>query len=588
MSRSSWYTADLPPFPAEGQDTLLSLVAGGVPHDTATLVADGRVLYQYPSGDNLMQRYYPDWYAFAAVDNPQASAAYNISPSTGGQTRTPRSSVFFIDNLLYMSVGYGRGAEGSSVNHFEIYQSVSRVGESAPGVPDWVKVGTVEQGTTYVDKAVSGGYQENFFASQACVGVAVAIGSRWVLPCSSYSSAQGLPRYPASLWTSENGPAGPWSRRMAYFWPGGGNGIYGHARQAVWHDGLLYWAGWGNVDGFKGGYSATGATWTTFTSGHNSTQWEGLFSGPDGESYWVYLNAVSNSAAWPDMGFDRYIMRVPAGTSPLSGMTGAGTQLILRLNHSSGYDFPDTFAVKGPDGKYAYIWRGTILTTATPGTFGQAALSGSGSLTANAMVTSTINTANPLDFMVSVETGWDVGTFDSKIFDDFTQPYTSEEIVYAQVTSQKVTQSALTVVAGVADGGTRVAIYDSGLQDRVTSVAGLRAGVDLPGLLLFSRGNRSWVGTAMLTDISGRSRHGFSEGDVVWVGGGRATFQGGAGEIVSTPHNTAHTPAQPRIEAKVRLPFGGNLSLIDKGTYSLEVETTRSSTPTSPEASPGR
>lgn len=177
-------------------------------------------------------------------------------------------------------------------------------------------------------------------------------------------------------------------------------------------------------------------------------------------------------------------------------------------------------------------------------------------------------TSNPLDFIVNVVTGIGVGTVGSKIVGDFTQPYYAEDFLAANVESRKETSSAVHAHAGLAQGMARKEVYQSDLLSRVTSVAGRGVGLPVEGLIVFGRVNRSWAG-AMLLDVTGRSRHAFSEADMVWVGGGRATFNGGADETLSTPHDVDHAVAQPRIEVKARMPFVGSAVLADKGTYIL-------------------
>lgn len=108
--------------------------------------------------------------------------------------------------------------------------------------------------------------------------------------------------------------------------------------------------------------------------------------------------------------------------------------------------------------------------------------------------------------------------------------------------------------------------YVSDISDHPSSVAGFGGGMKSLTFKILARANRSWPGPAMLLDVSGRSRNGFSAPAVAWIGGGRLSMTGGSTGFVSAPGKTAQAPTQPRIEARFRLIYNGTTLLLGKWT----------------------
>jgi hypothetical protein len=181
----------------------------------------------------------------------------------------------------------------------------------------------------------------------------------------------------------------------------------------------------------------------------------------------------------------------------------------------------------------------------------------------------TIFTSNgvPLSVPLYPLADWGVGTFGSNIFGNSSQPYAISNLVVADRVAGKETVSDAVRSAGLLSGHGSKEVYESDLLDRVTSVAGLGTGITLENLRHFSRANRSWPGPPSMIDVSGRSRHGFSEEGVTWVGGGRATL--GPVGALTTPHDGSYDLEEPRIEAYGKIPFEGTTTLFDHGSYSL-------------------
>lgn len=332
----------VPPWPIDGTEEYDTLIGGHpVEHDSAALLDDGRVIYQYTTGNNLWQAYYPHWVAFCDANDALATTPYSITSSINPSAQRPRSSVFRMpDGGLYMSLIYGLGG----ANYFQIWQSTSGTGESSPGVPDWFLRSTIYSG---------GVYPANDDWHQNHIGRATAIGSRWVITAPVYQPPGFLAHYESGLWRSENGASGPWVNELSMSYPGLGTGGYAATRQIVLHNGLYYWSSSGNVHAAHCAYSSNGLSWTPFDVGGNSTTAEPLFS-YEGVLYRYYERPTDGDAEFPETDFTPWIM---ASTGP--GWTGG--PLILSLAFPGTGEEGNAYAVEGDPGKWALIKQGRIL-----------------------------------------------------------------------------------------------------------------------------------------------------------------------------------------------------------------------------------
>lgn len=108
--------------------------------------------------------------------------------------------------------------------------------------------------------------------------------------------------------------------------------------------------------------------------------------------------------------------------------------------------------------------------------------------------------------------------------------------------------------------------YVSDIHDQPSSAGGLGGGLHSLGFKMLARANRSWPGPAMLLDVSGRSRNGFTAPAFAWVGARRMSMFGGSTGYASTPGRAAQAPTQPRIEARIRLTYDSTTVILGKWT----------------------
>lgn len=108
--------------------------------------------------------------------------------------------------------------------------------------------------------------------------------------------------------------------------------------------------------------------------------------------------------------------------------------------------------------------------------------------------------------------------------------------------------------------------YVSDIHDQASSVGGLGGGLHSLAFKMLARANRSWPGPAMLLDVSGRSRNGFTSPAFAWVGARRMSLFGGSTGYASAPGTALQSPTQPRIEARVRLTYNSTTVILGKWT----------------------
>ncbi len=340
----SYKPAVLPPWPAEGEDVDPPLKGGsGVSHDSAALLDDGRMIYQYGFGDELYQCYYPSWTAFGKADNDSASTPFSISTHINGAGLSrPRSTVFrMADGELYMALI--TGISGS--RYARIYKSTSGTGESAPGTSDWVLQSTIW---------TAGGFNTSEW-DPASIGRAFAIGDRWIMSVARGFEFFGVPVFHQAIYSSEAGAAGPWTLRhdIGYHIFGATYG-YGQCRQFADLGGTIIWGSTGNVNAAQCAYSTDGTAWTAFSVNDNSTVSDPLFAA-GGLLYRLYSSSTA-SGGWPNSGFSPYVLETTDATTP-------SANFILNLNPlvNDGSGHTQQYAVEGPPGEYALIYRGKIL-----------------------------------------------------------------------------------------------------------------------------------------------------------------------------------------------------------------------------------
>lgn len=232
--------------------TVVPLTEGAI-HESAALVADGRVIYVSTIGSDVVQGYAPNLDLFFA----DGSVA-EVTTIFAGYTH-PRTTVFTVDGELYLAVSWVIAPDdtGSGVGRVRIYKSPGGLGG------DWVLHGTLQSfpwgnvdfGNRNVDASI--------------IGVPEILPSgRWVLSAPVWTNndvtvkARGMR---LGAYTSDDAGA-TWTLRLnvGYYLSGGTNG-YGFGRNiARAAGGRLWWSSSGNVEADRHAFSDDdGTTWTT-------------------------------------------------------------------------------------------------------------------------------------------------------------------------------------------------------------------------------------------------------------------------------------------------------------------------------------
>ena len=240
-----------PPWP--GSSTALALKGGASEgrFDSATVCADGRVIYVWTSGNTLNQCHYPTPLDFFEADNAAATSAAAIPVDAG--SISPRATVWRHPNTgnLYL---FSSSRVTTLEARNKVWISPSGNGESSPGVPDWVLHATIQTST-----AIFGGsawHDATFGTGEPTV---TATG-RWLLPCSDLFYRDV---FRSSVFSSDDEGL-TWTQRViiGFYMLGG---IYGEgfSRNIVESGGYYYFGANGNVDGPKIARSSdNGTNWS--------------------------------------------------------------------------------------------------------------------------------------------------------------------------------------------------------------------------------------------------------------------------------------------------------------------------------------
>lgn len=231
--------------------TVVPLTEGEI-HESAAVIADGRVIYVATIGNDVVQGYAPNLDLFFA----DGSVA-DVTAIFAGYTH-PRATVFTVDGELYLAVSWVLAPDdtGSGVGRIRIYTSPSGLGG------DWTLHGTLQ---SFAWGNVEFG---NRNVNLSIIGVPEILPSgRWVLSAPVWTNndvtvrARGMR---LGAWTSDDDGA-TWSLRLnvGYYLSGGTNG-YGFGRNiGRAAGGRLWWSSTGNVEDSKDAYSDDdGTSWT--------------------------------------------------------------------------------------------------------------------------------------------------------------------------------------------------------------------------------------------------------------------------------------------------------------------------------------
>lgn len=269
----------VPPFPPAM--AWKDLLGGGGYHSSHAQTASGRVVNVVNIGGQFRQWHYPTFVDFTFANNASATAPVDIRPMLpAGQVLVPVVYWHPSEGLHLITQGARNNGDNTGTTWIEVYRSPSGEGESAPGVPDWEYLSTVQNWTAGIN---DWGYGPEPWS--ATVPIITREGRVVIARLSPQGADWGSNNHPQA-WYSSGSMAGPWTRP----WKGpghyivGGRYVYDSARTVViGPDGRLWWGTTGNVDGYKIHYTPAGGTpgvnWTSTEIGGNSSWYEHIAAG---------------------------------------------------------------------------------------------------------------------------------------------------------------------------------------------------------------------------------------------------------------------------------------------------------------------